>query len=450
MVIKGSSRGQSKADALRLAHHLLSDENESASVLALKGVLSTDLVGAIEEIRLLTLSSRARNGLYHASLSPDPTEAASLTPAQWLQAVIELEKALSLTGHQRIIVRHEKHGRIHLHVVWGRIHPTTLKLARDSHNYRIHEEVSRALEQKFGLRPVIGAFTRPKGTDRPVAKLTHADAQIQKRTGIKADDVADQLRRAWDRTKTAQAFQLAIEQDGLILAIGRRGIVAVDAKNSVHSLPRRLGLKAAEVQQRLVGLDIKTLPTFDEIKKQGVRPSNRREIMRTKREYKPVGAMAPHPVSIRNKKVSRQGCVQYWQNLGFQVDDDDPNYMLVILSPTCLLQDYGNRLVLTGEVSDEAIRQLVAAGKERGWHGIRFTGSEDFQRRARIEALKQGFPLDKISCEMDDHLPKTDLVMPLPAHIARRINPLFDKPQEPVPKHKPTPEEDRTWAPPAM
>ena len=128
MIIKGSSRGGSRSDVIRLARHLLSAENESVAVVELRGVSATDLPGAIEEMRALSLATRSRRPIYHASISPDADEARRMAPRQWSEAVDELGRRLGLDGHQRAVVQHTKSGRTHVHVVWSRIDPATLRV----------------------------------------------------------------------------------------------------------------------------------------------------------------------------------------------------------------------------------------------------------------------------------------------------------------------------------
>ena len=53
----------------------------------------------------------------------------------WQRAVDRLEEKLGLTGQPRAVVMHEKLGREHIHVVWGRVRADTLVAVADSHNY---------------------------------------------------------------------------------------------------------------------------------------------------------------------------------------------------------------------------------------------------------------------------------------------------------------------------
>jgi len=420
MIIKGSARGATRADGIKLAKHLISTENETVSVIAMEGVASTDLTAAIEEMRLLSVGSRGRHGLYHASINLDRCEAPVLAYEQWLEAVAELGRRLGLEGHAHVVVAHVKHQRPHLHVVWSRVHPVTLKLGRDSHNYRIHEQTSRHLEEKWRLRAVDGAFTRKRGTPRPVAAATHADWQASERTGIRVTDVADKLKQAWTSATTAAAFQRALAAEGWQLCRGRRGVVLIDHAGTPHSIPRRLGLKAAVVHKKLAALNLASLPTVEKAKqtRRNVMPRTQYGAARRRRGDR---APAPAPVPLSP---------EWWQKLGYEVESF-ADHLAVKLSPITTLLDHGDRLVLdrAGEPTDEEIRLLVTAGRERGWTEIRFFGgSADFQKRARLEALRQGYRLDQISLECEDGKPRPLSAAPMPDHIKAKLLPPAPEP----------------------
>ena len=430
MIIKGSSRGQSAPDTHRLAMHLLSDENEAVEVIQIRGVASTALPTALEEMRLITLGSRARRGLYHASISLDRDEAPTMGTARWLEAVDELERRLGIIGHQRAVVRHIKKHREHVHVVWCRVHPTTLKLTRDSQNYRKHEECSRALEARWNLRQVVGVHTRTRGTPRPVAVGTHGDWQAQERTGIAVNGVAEAFTDAWRTTATGKQFATAIQREGFQLARGRRGIVAVDDAGTPHSLPRRLQLRADQVRRRLADIDPHTLPTVESLQ-EATNPKRKRNTMNTPNTAFTISDAKP---KRGRRPADRQPLTpDYWRQLGFDVDEVG-ELLLIKLANGTRIEDRGDRITLhcAGEPTDDDIRLMVSAGKTRGWETIRFSGgSPEFQRRARLEALRQGYDISQISLECEDGAPKVASLMP--DHIKRLVAPPSDSEVRGVP-----------------
>ena len=445
MIIKGSSRGQSAADALALAMHLLAKENEAVELLEVRGVVATELPAALEEMRTITLGTRARRGLYHASMSLDRDEAPTMGRTRWHQAVDELERRLGMSGHQRAVIRHVKRGREHVHVVWCRVQPVTMKLARDSQNYRRHEECSRALETKWNLNPVVGVHTRPPGTSRPVALGTHGDWQAQERTGIAIRDVASALQEAWAASPTGQAFAAAIRREGFRLARGRRGIVSVDEAWTPHSLPRRLQLKAAVVQRRLADIDMAMLPTVEDFKAR-ITTSRRNTMDTGNTKIMEFGATDARPRRGRRPADRSLLLPGYWQAMGLEFDEV-ADAIRVKLPGGTVLWDRGDRLTLSrvGEPTDEEIRILVAAGKSRGWEEIRFSGgTPEFQRRARVEALRQGYRLDQIFLECEDGMPQPMSVAPMPDHVRRRFAP----PRPAVPADPPIPDAPASWVRP--
>jgi hypothetical protein len=340
MIIKGSARGQSTADVIRLAQHLQSVENESVQVLEFCGLAARTLPDALEEMRLVTLGTRARHALYHASLNLDRDEAPNLGRSRWLEAVDELELRLGMRGHQRVVVEHVKHGRNHVHVVWCRADASTQKVASDGHNYRKHEECARTLEARWQLKKVTGVHSRPTGTRRPVATATHGDWQAQERTGIQVDRVIAALEEAWAATTNGKAFAAAIAREGLSLAVGRRGVIVVDAAGTPHSLPRRLQRTPAEIRRKLVDLDEKRLPTVDDLKRDAQK--NRR----SKNMPQSFGATNGQQARGRAPAERARGQPDHWRNLGFDLVEGD-GLLLVTLPSGTVLADHGERLVLT-------------------------------------------------------------------------------------------------------
>ncbi len=158
MVIKGGAR----RGATDLATHLArTDTNERMAVLELRGVASQNLPAALREMHAHAIGTRCLRPLYHASINPAADE--RLTPEQWARSVDQLERKLGLQDQPRAVVVHEKEGREHIHIVWGRIDDTG-RTIRDSHNYRKHEEAARELEREFSLRPVQGAHIARDGS----------------------------------------------------------------------------------------------------------------------------------------------------------------------------------------------------------------------------------------------------------------------------------------------
>lgn len=263
MIIKGGSR----AGASELAAHLQRvDTNERMEVLDIRGTVARELEGALREMEAMSSGTRCKNPLYHASINTPIHERLGIDG--WERAVDRLEEELGLTGQPRAVVMHEKFGREHVHVVWGRVRADTLVAVADSHNYRKHEIVARELEREFGHERVQGAHAERDGVPRPDRTLSHAEHQIAERTGIDPKTVTAEITALWRASDGAEAFLIALEAAGYQAAVGsRRQYVVLDAYGTVHSLSRRIdGIRVADLRQALAGIDPRRFPGIDTLR----------------------------------------------------------------------------------------------------------------------------------------------------------------------------------------
>ena len=263
MIIKGAARGNPGWLAGHLAR---TDTNEVAEVLEIRGVVAGTLLGAFREIAATALCTKARDPLYHANI--DPHAAEEMTPERWARAVDALEKKLGFQDQPRVVVRHVKEGREHYHVVWSRIDVENRRSISDSHNYRKHEEVARALEREFGHARVQGALAERDGVPRPGRAPSRAEMQQAERSGLDPKAIKAELSGLWGQTDTGKAFAAAVEDAGYCLAQGdKRDFIIVDQAGEVHSLARRIeGAKAKDIRARMADLDPASLPDSDAAK----------------------------------------------------------------------------------------------------------------------------------------------------------------------------------------
>jgi hypothetical protein len=257
--------GGSRAGAGELAAHLgRSDTNEAVEVLEIRGLPTGNLRDALRQMEGIAAGTNCRKSLYHANIDPDPGEAA-LTEAQQWHAIERLEQRLRLRGHPRVVVAHLKQGRSHLHVVWSRIDQSTMKAVHDGHNYRLHEAVSRELEQEFGHRRVQGAHEERAGQPRPARTLPADELRQAARTSVDPKALTAEITSLWHASDSGRASQAALVAAGYQLARGdRRDFVLVDRTGGVHSLARRItGIRAADVRAKLADLAAETLPSIE-------------------------------------------------------------------------------------------------------------------------------------------------------------------------------------------
>ena len=257
MIIKG----QSRAGAAELAAHLQRvDTNERMEVIEVRGTIAHDLEGALHEMEALSSGTRCKNPLYHASINVPIHE--RLGMEHWQQAVDRLEEKLGLAGQPRAVVMHEKFGREHIHVVWGRVRAETLVAIADSHNYLKHEMVARELERAFGHERVQGAHAERDGAPRPERTIAHAERQIAERTGIDPQAVKAEITALWRAAAGPEAFLAALERAGYRPALGaRRQYVVMDQAGTVHSLARRIdGMRAAHLRRAFAAVSPARFP----------------------------------------------------------------------------------------------------------------------------------------------------------------------------------------------
>lgn len=265
MIIKGGSRGA----PTQLAWHLQRrDTNEAVEILELQSP-APNLKEAFRDWQTLVEGTRGVKGLYHANI--DPAQEYTLTPEQWRRSVEVLEKELGLEGQPRAIVKHEKHGRAHIHVVWARTDIDRMVLRSDSQNYLAHERASKALEMEFGHKPVPGKHAkrdRDKQPEFPRAEADQPEWQQGERTNLDPAARKDQITILRQTCDNGQAFKTALEEQGYILAKGdRRDFVIVDQAGSIHSLGRQIrDMKAADLRAFMKDVDREALPTATEAK----------------------------------------------------------------------------------------------------------------------------------------------------------------------------------------
>jgi len=243
MILKGSQRGGAKDMAL----HLLKPENDHVEVHELRGVVSQDLMGALNEMYAISRGTKCRQYLYSLSCNPPPRE--KVSTAEFLSAIDRAETELGLSGHARVIVFHEKEARRHAHVVWSRIDAETMTAVRMSHDYRKLGTLSRELFIEHGWKMPEGLAISEA---RDPKNFTLAEWQQAKRTGKDAKALRAAFQDAWAISDSKAAFVHAMEERGYTVARGdRRSFVAVDMFGEVYSIPRLADVRTKAVRERL-------------------------------------------------------------------------------------------------------------------------------------------------------------------------------------------------------
>jgi hypothetical protein len=257
VIIKGKAVGSVRHWSRYLPE---AGENEKIVEHEIRGTVSHDLKGALEEMRDLASVTRSQgNFLYHASLNPRADE--KLSPEQWMRAIDLVEECMELSGHQRIVYEHVKEGRQHFHVLWNRVDPNTLTIQDIKGDRYTLRRAANELEREFGLTPT--KAVRYYDDARPYEEW-EKDRAARSKIDVKA--MKAELTELWLATDCGKAFIAAIEERGYAIAKGdRRDFVVLDPAGDVHSLARRLeGVRVAEVRARFADVDRDGLPDVEQ------------------------------------------------------------------------------------------------------------------------------------------------------------------------------------------
>lgn len=249
MIIKAAQNPNAGA----LCKHLSRlDHNERVEVAQLRGVLATDLRGSLAEMEALAAGTRCEKHFYHISVAIQDRE--KLEREQWLGVVDRIAKEYGMEGHARAVVFHVKDDKEHMHIVYSRINPDTMKAAHLSHDYRRNARLARELEQELGLNPVKSRRTDEREQQRPARDW---EDEASRRLLTNPREHRDALADCYRSSDNGQAFVIAIKECGFDLYAGdRRGFLAVDRESGVfYAVDKRLtGDSASQVREKLADL----------------------------------------------------------------------------------------------------------------------------------------------------------------------------------------------------
>ncbi|MGF0540240.1 relaxase/mobilization nuclease domain-containing protein [Agrobacterium sp. ES01] len=241
MILKGNERG----NARELANHLMrGTENEHIELHELRGFVSDDLHGAMQESAAIAKGTRCQKHLFSLSLSPPPNEN---VPVATFEAAIErIESELRLSGQPRAIVFHEKEGRRHAYAVWSRIDGQEMKAINMPFYKRTLNGIARDLYREHG-------WEMPRGfkdtRHRDPLSFTREEWQQAKRTRQDPRAIKQALQTCWQTSDSKSTFERVLRERGYFLARGdQRGFVAVDWRGEIYSLSRATGAKTKELK----------------------------------------------------------------------------------------------------------------------------------------------------------------------------------------------------------
>ena len=257
MILKGNQR----AGGRQMAIHLLNGEqNEHVNVHEVRGFMSGNVLGALNEAYALSKGTQCKQFMYSLSLNPPQDEKVSIQTFE--ETLDRVEKKLGLEGQPRVVVFHEKEGRRHAHAVWSRIDTTQMKAINIAFPKRKLNDISKSLYLEHGWQLPEGFKNKDK---KNPLNYTRSEWQQAARIGRRPADIKRELQENWSASDSKKSFMNALRESGYSLAWGdRRGYVAVDLHGEVYSLSKQLGQKTSALEARLG--KTKNLPSVDNAK----------------------------------------------------------------------------------------------------------------------------------------------------------------------------------------
>ena len=261
MIINGASRRSVKFWTKHLSD---TKKNDRAEMVEKRGLLSENLADLLTEIQDNADLTRCENAMYIASFSPAIGE--TLTEQQWERAYEIFENQRGIPeGQRRIVYEHEKEGRTHRHVVWDRIDVENMRAFPDGLDWKVCAAASLAISTELDLHHTPGILYREEGTPRPERNPEAWEMFRGMRSGIDPRDLKAELTALYKESQDGVEFAAKLEERGVPLCVGDRGLCVLDNAGEVHSLARRLdGIRAKELNAFMAGVDRDALPTVAE------------------------------------------------------------------------------------------------------------------------------------------------------------------------------------------
>jgi hypothetical protein len=240
-------------------HYLRGKENDLVAVREILGFATLNPDEALQMIELSAKGTRCEKPVYSAKVNPEPDRL--WTEEEVRRAVELLEENLGLKGHPRVVIEHNKHGRVHYHVLWSRFHPGGGPAKNMGNDYALHQNTQSQIEKEFKLRPM-----RTKGRD-----FQQSEIEWAKRYGFDIFNLRKEITKDFNKTKSGQDFMAALKAKGCVLCRGDKSqfvlILPWGQHKALSSMIHGRPIKAV-LRRALSDIDITKLPTVSEGKAQ--------------------------------------------------------------------------------------------------------------------------------------------------------------------------------------
>ena len=193
-------------------------------------------------------------------------EADALESEYFEQAIEAAEQRLGLSGHSRVVVFHEKQGRMHAHCVWSRLYadPETGKLkAKNLPFDRVRlQELSKELYLQHGWK-------LPKRLEQQEItseqKYTRAEWLQFKRSGVDPEYDKAAIRKAYEASNNLDELKDRLKKAGFLLCNGKRSFLALNMQTlEPTALTRATGQRIKAIKEKCG--DGKSLPSLESVK----------------------------------------------------------------------------------------------------------------------------------------------------------------------------------------
>jgi hypothetical protein len=264
MVVNGASR---RSVSFWSRHLMDLRENDYAELIEIRGLAAIGLKDALLEMQEDARHTRCKNFFYQANFNPAPTH--KLTEDQWQRAFEIFEKHRGIPdGQARIVYEHEKHGRVHRHVIWARTDLHSVRAWPDNFDAKICHAASRAISEELGLTRTPSPFDKDRQAPRPERAPKSYEMFRGQKSGIDPRRMKADVTAIFNRSGDARESVAGLRERGFEIVQGdRRDYCIIDPTGAVHSLSRRVGgVNAKQLRQFMEGFERDLLPTISQVK----------------------------------------------------------------------------------------------------------------------------------------------------------------------------------------